>query len=279
MGVFNGAATIRRAIRSIQHQTFIDWEYVICDDGSTDGTWRILQEIATEDSRIKPIRMEQNRGLATALNRCVDMAQGEYLARQDADDISHPQRLAEQIRLLDDRKNVACLGTYASLFDNSGATWGELRPPLTPTVKDWVRGSKVIHASVVMRAGNVRDAGKYDEHAVRSEDYDLWLRLLSMGAHIETLPSVLYFVHWDKSDYSRRRYVHRTTEAHVRWKGYRAIRAPAVAYVYAIKPLLVGLLPQHAVYWYHALRYRSASTKTLGLETFLKNGNPDGDPK
>jgi glycosyltransferase EpsE len=273
MGVLNGAATVLRAIRSIQEQAFTDWEYVICDDASTDGTWGVLQGAAKEDSRIRLIRQETNSGLAAALNRCIDTAEGEYLARQDADDVSHPQRFSEQVRFLDERHDVAVVGTYAALFDALGATWGELRPPKAPAVREWVRGSKVIHASVVMRAKDVRDAGKYNEHAVRSEDYDLWLRLISMGAHIATLPLALYFVHWDTSDYRRRKYTYRIIEARVRWKGYRAMKVPAAAYVYAVKPLVVGLLPQRAVYWYHSARYRAASQRTRNLSTLLEINN------
>jgi glycosyltransferase EpsE len=273
MGVLNGAVTLRRAIHSIQGQTFSDWEYVICDDGSTDSSWAILQQAANEDSRIRLIRLEENRGLAAALNRCIDAARGEYLARQDADDVSHSERLTEQVRFLDARQDVASVGTYAALFDNHGTTWGELRPPAAPTLKDWIRGSGVIHASVVMRAKDVRDVGKYDESAIRAEDYDLWLRMVSTGARIATIPLVLCFVHWDRSDYKRRHYAYRIIEARVRWKGYRAIRAPAIGYVYAIKPLLVGLLPQRAVYWYHSARYRAGSLKPSGLEAILHQDN------
>ncbi len=265
MGVSNGAETVRRAIRSIQEQTFTDWEYVICDDGSKDGTWDILQDIAKSDSRIRLIRLEKNAGLACALNRCIDASQGEYLARQDADDMSHPQRLAEQVRFLDERKDVAVVGTYGALFDDAGNSWGVLRHPLAPTVRDWVRGSKVIHACVLMRATDVRNAGKYDEHAVRSEDYDLWLRLIGRGSLIATIPLVLYSVHWDKPDYKRRRYAFRIIESRVRWHGYRAMNVSAHAYAYALKPLLVGLLPRWLVYTYHLARYKAASGQTNRL--------------
>jgi glycosyltransferase EpsE len=174
---------------------------------------------------------------------------------------------------------VAAVGTYVALFDECGVSWGELRHPLTPAVRDWVRGSKVLHASVVMRAKEVRNAGKYDEHALRVEDYDLWLRLVGRGSRIATIPLVLYFVHWDRSDYGRRRYIYRIIESKVRWRGYRAMGVSMIAYAYAIKPLLVGLLPHRLVYRYHFAKYKASSRKTHRLDSLLESGSGSHDAR
>ena len=256
MGVFNGAPRVERAIHSIQAQRFDDWECVICDDGSTDNTWQTLQRLAEKDNRFVLLRNEKNNNLGAALNRCIDAAQGKYLARQDADDFSLSTRLEEQVAFLDHHPDVSVAGTYVNLIDNSGRSWGEWKQPPSPRCRDWVKGPKVIHASVLMRAKDLVDAGKYDEKALRVEDYDLWLRMLSRGYKIATIPKVLYSVHWDRSDYSRRKFRYRWIEAQIRWKGFRALKVSAFYYPYVLKPVLVGMLPHLVTYLYHLRKFK-----------------------
>lgn len=93
MGVYNGADRVDEAIASIRVQTFTDWEFIICDDASTDNTWEKLVEWSKIDSRIVPIRNEKNMKLAATLNKCLEHASGSYIARMDDDDYSYPWRL------------------------------------------------------------------------------------------------------------------------------------------------------------------------------------------
>ena len=93
MSVYNGEPFLRQAVASILHQTFTDFEFIVVDDGSTDGTAEILSSYARADSRLCVVTQE-NRGLIKSLNRATGMARGEYIARMDADDISMPKRLA-----------------------------------------------------------------------------------------------------------------------------------------------------------------------------------------
>ena len=95
MGVYNGADRVDEAIASIRVQTFTDWEFIICDDASTDNTWEKLVEWSKIDSRIVPIRNEKNMKLAATLNKCLEHASGSYIARMDDDDYSYPWRLKQ----------------------------------------------------------------------------------------------------------------------------------------------------------------------------------------
>ena len=101
MGVYNGADRVDEAIASIRVQTFTDWEFIICDDASTDNTWEKLVEWSKIDSRIVPIRNEKNMKLAATLNKCLEHASGSYIARMDDDDYSYPWRLMAQNDFLD----------------------------------------------------------------------------------------------------------------------------------------------------------------------------------
>lgn len=256
MGAYNCRYTIEKAINSIRSQTIEDWEFLICDDASIDGTWEILQEIAAQDDRVIIMKNEHNLGLAEALNNCISKAQGEYLARQDADDDSVSIRFEEQLNYMEVNKDVSVLGTYISLFDKNGLLWGINRPPINPSSFDWIKGSAVIHASVMMRKNDIDNVGGYNEDAIRVEDYDLWMRMIFKGYQIRTLPRVLYNVHWDYSDYARKSLKHRVTEAKVRLSGYKEMRIPLIYYIYILKPIFAGLLPKNILYWVHRCRYK-----------------------
>jgi glycosyltransferase involved in cell wall biosynthesis len=101
MSVYNGESHLGEAVEGILKQTFTDFEFIIVDDGSTDSTWSILSEYATRDKRIVLLQNKNNIGLAQSLNKGLAMARGEYIARQDADDISLSVRFANQVEYLD----------------------------------------------------------------------------------------------------------------------------------------------------------------------------------
>ena len=100
MSVYNGAATLEKAIDSVLNQTYRDLEFIICDDASTDETWGILQRYEKLDKRVLCFQNRENIGLGASLNRCLEKSSGKYIARQDADDISDPDRLEKTISFL-----------------------------------------------------------------------------------------------------------------------------------------------------------------------------------
>lgn len=126
MGVYNckNYNLLRKSVESILQQTYKDYEFIICNDGSTNNTLEELKKIAQSDSRIKIISYEKNRGLNHALNECLAVSQGKYIARQDDDDVSKPERLKKQVQFLDENREYAIVGTCADVFDNNGI-WGE----------------------------------------------------------------------------------------------------------------------------------------------------------
>jgi glycosyltransferase EpsE len=261
IGAYNCESTIVAALDSISRQSFQDWECIICDDGSHDGTWKRISEFVSHDNRFVAIQNHKNEGLPVTLNRCISVAKGEYLARQDADDLSIDTRLEEQIAFLDAHSEVAVLGTYADLFSSDLESWGYLRAREFPRNTDWIKGSGVIHASTMMRKQDILSVGGYDERAsrIRVEDYDLWIRMIKEGCKIATLPKILYRIHWDISDYARKKKMHRWNELKVKWMALQIAGVSPYYSVYLLKPVFAAMIPSKLIYFYHWLRFRSVS--------------------
>ena len=193
MSVYNGEWHLAEAIDSILGQTMSDFELIVIDDGSTDGTPRILEEYAARDDRVRVVRNESNLGLTLSLNRGLGLARGEYFARQDADDISRPQRLALQVQLLDANPHLGAIGTGFQRIDDDGIPLGE--PTKVSADHEVLRASLLMinplpHCSLVARRTLVQELGGYDEELPYAQDYDLWWRA-GRGALLGAVPDAL----------------------------------------------------------------------------------------
>lgn len=176
MPTYNASEFLDRALSSILDQSFEKYELIIVDDGSSDGTVEQIQ--ATNDERIRLIQREST-GITSALNRGIEESRGEYIARHDADDWSHPDRLETQIEYLESHPNVAMVGTGAYLVDENGRRISRRRVLEDPTLDDLASHNEFIHGSVMMHRDPVERLGGYDEWYETAEDYDLWLRMAS----------------------------------------------------------------------------------------------------
>lgn len=189
----NGQATIDAAVQSVLAQTERDIELVVINDGSTDGTAARLAVLAAGDSRVVVVE-QVHRGLTASLNHGLSRVRGAYVARQDGDDESLPERLARQAAHLDTHPDVAAVGSHAEVMDGSGKTIGTLRPPAraADVRRDLLSlRSTPVHGAVMMRREVVASLGGYREAFPVGQDYDLWLRM-SRTHSIENLPEVLY---------------------------------------------------------------------------------------
>lgn len=207
LAVYNGGRHLEASVRSILDQTFRDFELIIVDDGSTDGTPEMLLTRQRADQRVVLVRQD-HRGLTLSLNRGIAVARGAYIARQDADDISRPERFERQVAYLEAHPSVAALGTAADVIDTSGAIVGALTTARGAVAVK--RGlvtlrSTPVHGSVMMRKKALDAVGAYREAFPVSQDYDLWLRL-SDRFEIDNIPDVLYQWRLDRdSVYAKRR--------------------------------------------------------------------------
>lgn len=191
MSVYNGEPYVREAIESILGQTFEDFEFLIVDDGSTDGTREVTRSYA--DPRMHLIENERNLGLTTSLNRGLALSRGEFVARQDADDISEPERLARQVAFLREHPDVALLGSGYRRIDDGGRVIKEKNPVCDCTELRWrlLFYCPFVHSAVMLRRGAVlNQVGFYDETLSYAQDYELWHRIARRAA-VANLPELL----------------------------------------------------------------------------------------
>lgn len=197
MPVFNEAPWLPDAVRSIQEQTLKNWELIIIDDGSTDGSVELSLDYSKNDSRIRVIT-KNHSGLVDTLNAGLHEARSLFMARMDADDISLPDRLEKQLEFL--RENGSCTVCSCLVKSFPIDTVGEgmmvyekwLNSLITDIEikRDFFIESPVAHPSVMFRTEEVISAGGYLDHGW-PEDYDLWMRLIARGAGFAKIPEVL----------------------------------------------------------------------------------------
>jgi glycosyltransferase involved in cell wall biosynthesis len=207
MGVYNAPlGMLDEAIDSILGQSFRDFEFLIVDDGSTDEALRgHLDRRATEEGRLH-IAHEPHRGLTGSLNRGIELAQGEYIARQDADDWSAPERLARQVAHLEANPQDHLVGTNAWTHQAGGARLWPTQLPLTrdQLLRAFPNGNPFVHGSTMFRREAAIAAGGYREAFRCSQDYDFFWRLTERhGA--ANLPEPLYHYRYTSGSISASR--------------------------------------------------------------------------
>lgn len=191
--VYNCPRYVGAAIESILSQTFCDFEFLIIDDGSTDETSSVLKQYS--DPRIRHIRQE-NKGLAGTLNAGIGLARGKYIARQDQDDISLPERFERQFAYLEENPDCGLLGTWARIMETDHLAERFHRHPSDPSELRYqlLFNNPFVHSSVMIRKSVLDAVGGYSTDPERQppEDYELWSRILQV-AGVANLPEVLLY--------------------------------------------------------------------------------------
>ena len=206
LSVYNNARYLAQALDSILAQTFADFELVIVDDGSTDGSAAIIDRYAATDPRIRVIR-QANQGLVASLNHIIAVARGPYIARMDGDDVALPERFARQVGFLDANPDHGVIGTQIWTIDTRGHH-RSAQPVDHPLSADVIAAalttaSPLCHPSVMMRRDVLEAAGGYRPAYRHCEDYDLWLRLAER-TRIANLPDRLHLYRYSPSQVSHR---------------------------------------------------------------------------
>lgn len=239
MGIYNCAPTLEEAIDSILDQTYTNWELILCDDCSTDDTFKIAENYQKQyPDKIILLKNEKNSRLAYTLNHCLEAATGEFVARMDGDDISVPERFEKQVAFLRSHPDIVLVGTAMQRFSDDGSlgaiAYCEEYPDKDTPYK---KGLVFNHATIMAYRSVYNELGGYTvcPRTVRGQDRDLWYRFLAAGNKGANLQEPLYMVRENKEAIKRR-------SAKVRWNsyktemiGYKALGYPFYRYM---KPTL-----------------------------------------
>lgn len=262
MGLYNAENTVEEAINSILQQTYPDWEFIICDDGSTDNSVNIVKKYIEKDDRIKLIQNKKNMGLNYTLNHCLQHAKGNYIARMDADDISVVNRLEIELKTLLEN-DVDIVSCAMDLFDENGI-WGRHGVIENPQESDFIYKTPFCHAPALIKAESIRAVGGYsvNNKLLRVEDYHLWYKMYKSGFKGINIDKTLYQMRDDRNARNRRKFKYRINESYVKYLIWRDFEYTWKDFIYVLKPILVGLMPTFIYDYMH--KHNLSKTESKG---------------
>jgi glycosyltransferase involved in cell wall biosynthesis len=207
MPCYNAEPYLREAIESILNQTYTNFELLAIDDGSTDGTYAILEEYAVKDQRMKVIKNEENIKLIRTLNKGVELAKGDYIARMDADDISALNRLEVELKYLMSNPEIDIISTGYYYISENGAIISKNIPRKHSRIACFFASFFYVpigHGELLIKTQVLKDNPfLYTDHAIHTEDYELWSRLLRKGYCLRRIDDFLYYFRINSKSVSR----------------------------------------------------------------------------
>ena len=250
MGIYNCADTLVESLESLEAQTYKKFKVILCDDGSKDNTLEVAQKWAETHPGYKVIRNEKNMGLNATLNRCLEYADTEFVARMDGDDRSLPHRFEQEVNFLDEHPQFAIVSGPMIYFDENGV-FMKGRGHGEVTKRSFIAGSPFCHAPCLVRREAYEAVGGYseDKKLLRVEDYHLWFKMYAAGYKGYMLKEPIYEMRDDRNATVRRNWLTRRNEAYVRYIGYKMLGLPVWTYVYCLRPLVLAAMP-HRLYEY-----------------------------
>ncbi len=257
MAIYNCENTLDDAIKSIENQTYKNWELILCDDGSKDNTYKLAIEYAKKNPNIKVYQNEQNMGLNFSLNKCLQYTNGEYIARMDGDDISLPDRIEKEVEFLETHTEYAIVSTPMKYFDDEGifkVGKGKGEPQITKFAK----GTPFCHAPCMVKKEAYTAVKGYTESPkrLRVEDWDLWIKMYKEGYKGFVMEEPLYMMRDDRSAYSRRKFKYRVNEARVSCMAVRELGLPKQYFIWSIRPFIAGLAPKFIYNYIHRRNFK-----------------------
>lgn len=252
MSIYNCAPTLKEAVNSIQNQTYQDWELILCDDGSTDNTFQLAQQIMGNDSRIRLLQNETNLGLNKSLNKCLAHANGNYIARMDGDDICAPDRFEKELAILETEPDIAIVSTAMNYFDENGI-WGQSKPKEYPDKMDFVNGPPIAHAPCLVRKEAYLAVKGYSERKIhrRGQDYYLWASMYSKGYRAKNILEPLYSMRDDQNALNRRTAKSYLYATYTRYMVYKMLGIHLRYYVYILVSFIKIFIPKFLMKMLH----------------------------
>ena len=261
MGIYNCEKTLDEAIESIIMQTYPNWHFIICDDGSSDRSYEIAAKYQAKDpNRFLIIRNDRNLGLNATLNKCLALADGDYVARMDGDDLCAPTRFEKEVAILNSHPEFALVSCHMTTFDEAG-DWGCIKTLECPQVRDFPTTVPMFcHAPCMIRRDAFLDVEGYteDKRLLRVEDYHLWYKFYAKGYRGYNIQEALYSMRDDRNALHRRTASARLNGIYATFIGYKMVNLPWWMYIYAIKnaikEVIKLIIPDWLYDWLHKRR-------------------------
>lgn len=254
MAIYNNQDTLRDSIDSIICQTYRNWELIICDDGSTDESYKIAEEYKIKyPNKIFLIKNDINLKLSISLNHCLEKCTGEFIARMDGDDISLPNRFETQVAFLRKHTEYDLVSTAVICFNDKLGEFKTRCGVEKPTKLSLIKKVCFAHPTVMTHKYVYDRLSGYStsKWAERVEDYELWFRFFEKRFKGYCLQKPFYKIREDDSYLKRKKFKYRINELIVRFNGYRMLKIPLKYYVFIFKPILAGLTPKCIMRKYH----------------------------
>lgn len=262
MSVYNCEDTLEQAIDSIIAQTYKNWEFIICNDCSTDKTQEILDSYKKQyPNQFILLRNEKNMKLPYCLNECLKVASGPLIARMDGDDISDEHRFDEQIKVLRSHPEYQLVGTCSRRFDKDGLHDIVVLPEY-PDRNSLKKNEPFLHATIMLYKDvyDQLDGYRVSKQTERTEDLDLWFRFYYNGFDGYNIQKPLYLVREDMNAIKRRTIEVRLRGLQVSYYGYKMLKYPWYCYVkITMSTLLKIVTPPKILLQYRKYQARKAN--------------------
>ena len=252
MGIYNtpNRKMLEISIKSILNQTYTNFEFIICNDGSTNECNEWAKEICQDDSRVRFIENSKNMGLAYTLNHCLSVSTGDYIARMDDDDESNLDRFKKQVDYLDTHPDVGIVGSNMNLFDEDRGIWGIRKYPENVKKENFLYRVPIAHPTIMARKESYDIVGGYRDtnRTMRVEDYDCFMRMFANGVKMYNFQTPLFNYREDARCAKKKKYRYRFNEMWVRKEGFKMLNLLNIKnYIYVVKPLIAGIIPQKII--------------------------------
>lgn len=258
MGIYNCAHTLVEALNSLYTQTYQDFKIILCDDGSTDETYRVAADYAAQHDNIILIKNEKNMGLNFTLNHCLEYADTEYVARMDGDDISMPSRFEKEIKFLDEHPEYAIVSAPMIYFDEKGE-FGRGKGGKEPTKFSFIHGTPFCHAPCMVKTEAYKAVNGYtiDKRLLRNEDYNLWMKMMAKGYRGYMLEEHLYMMRDDRNATHRRNLSGRLNGIYAHYLAHKTLHLPWHKFAqFAVINLAKGVMPITLYQYFHKKRFK-----------------------
>lgn len=244
MSVYNDKKNLKESIESILNQTYKDFEFLIFDDASTDGSKEILEQYERLDSRIKLVINNTNKGLSYNLAQGVVASRTPWIARMDADDIAVNNRIEIQMNYVKEHPNVDIVGSYTIDINEDGKELGLRKMPIThERISSLIWACPFVHPTVLYKKEAILLAGSYDEKLRRRQDYELWFRCKAAKLRFANIDIPLIYYRCTNEYYKKNNFKVQVYQAKIGWNGAKMVKATPIAYFGIILSFLKGVLP------------------------------------